>query len=299
MVNSQGVLKSKARALQLDSHMLDKADATACVSVIIPCYRCSKTIGRALASVATQTILPKEVILVEDASSDNGLTLKVLNEQAAKYADSFEVKVIVLNHNQGAANARNVGWNAASQPYIAFLDADDAWHAKKIEVQYKFMQENPQVALCGHEAKIVTYDSQADWLLIDSDFKLISKNRLLISNPFVTPSVMMKNDVALRFDSTKRYVDDHLLWLQIVFGDYRVAKLSSALVAIYKPMFGASGLSSHLWAMEKAELDNYWILFHNKNIGFISALLLSLYSLAKYLRRLIIVSIRRMTFVKH
>jgi glycosyltransferase involved in cell wall biosynthesis len=269
------------------------------VSVLIPCYRCSETIARALASVATQTMLPKEVVLVEDASSDNGLTLKVLNEQAAKYADSFEVKVIALNHNQGAANARNVGWNAASQPYIALLDADDAWHPQKIEIQYKFMQENPEIVLSGHAAKIVTDDSQPDWKLGCFDFKNISKNSLLISNPFVTPSVMMKKDIAFRFDSTKRYVDDHLLWLQIAFDNYSVAKLSTALVAIYKPMFGASGLSSHLWAMEKAELDNYWLLYKNKNIGFILVAMLSVYSLAKYLRRLIIVRLRRAAFVKN
>ncbi|NOU40005.1 MAG: glycosyltransferase family 2 protein [Methylotenera sp.] len=297
MDNFQGGVKSKAGALQLNSHIVDMNSAS--VSVIIPCYRCSETIARALASVATQTMLPKEVILVEDASPDNGLTLQALNEQAAKYADSFEVKVIVLNHNQGAANARNVGWSVASQPYIALLDADDAWHPQKIEVQYQFMLKNPQVVLCGHDAKMVTDDSQPDWPLGGCDFKTISKTRLLISNPFVTPSVMMKKDIVLRFNPTKRYVDDHLLWLQIAFDDYKVVKLSPALVAIYKPMFGASGLSSHLWAMEKAELGNYWLLYKNKNIGFILVATLSVYSLAKYLRRLIIVSLRRAAFVKN
>lgn len=279
--------------------VVDIRSTHACVSVVIPCYRCSETIGRALASVAAQTLLPKEVMLIEDASPDDGLTLQALNEQAAKYADNFEVKVIALNKNQGAANARNVGWNSASQPYIALLDADDAWHPQKIEIQYKFMQENPEIVLSGHAPKIVTDDSQPDWKLGYFDFKNISKNNLLISNQFVTPSVMMKKDIAFRFDSTKRYMEDYLLWLQIAFSDYSVAKLSPALVAIYKPMFGASGLSSHLWAMEKAELDNYWLLYKNKNIGFILVAMLSVYSLAKYLRRLIIVSLRRVAFVKH
>lgn len=278
--------------MQSNLYAVGNSIVRAHVSVIIPCYRCSETIGRALASVATQTVLPTEVILVEDASPDHGLTLKALNEQARKYVDTFDVKVIAFESNQGAANARNVGWDAASQPYIALLDADDAWHPQKIEIQYKFMQGNPEFVLSGHDAKIVADDSPSDWTLGDCDFKTVSKTSLLISNPFVTPSVMIKKDIALRFDPAKRYVDDHLLWLQIAFNGYKVAKLSPPLVSIYKPMFGASGLSSHLWAMEKSELDNYWILFHNKNIGFISVLLLSLYSLAKYLRRLIIVRLR-------
>ena len=286
MVSPQG------SALQLDSHIVSINSVGACVSVIIPCYRCSETIGRALASVAAQTLLPKEVILVEDASLDNGVTVKILREQAVKYADNFEVKVIALNRNQGAANARNVAWNLATQPYIALLDSDDAWHTKKIEIQYQFMQVNPDVVLCGHNAKIMTNNTQLDWLLDIFKFKFISKKRLLISNPFVTPSVMIKKDIGLRFNPKKRYVDDHLLWLQIIFDHHKVVKLNQALVVIYKPMFGASGLSSHLWAMEKSELDNYWLLFENKSIGFISVILLSLYSLAKYMRRLLIVSLR-------
>lgn len=279
-------------ALQSNSHITKMNIARACVSVIIPCYRCSKTIGRALASVASQTLLPKEVILVEDASSDNGVTLKILREQAVKYADNFEVKVIALNQNQGASNARNVAWNFATQPYIALLDSDDAWHAKKIEIQYQFMQENPDVELCGHNAKIMTNNTQLDWSLGIFKFKFISKKRLLISNPFVTPSVMIKKDIGLRFNPKKRYVDDHLLWLQIIFDHHKVVKLNQALVVIYKPMFGASGLSSHLWEMEKSELDNYWLLFKNKSIGLIAVLFLSLYSLAKYMRRLLIVNLR-------
>jgi hypothetical protein len=179
------------------------------------------------------------------------------------------------------------------------LDADDAWHPDKLEIQHQFMQQNPEVALCGHDARMVTDDIELNWPLGASDFKTISKTRLLISNPFVTPSVMMKKDVPLRFDSTKRYVDDHLLWLKILFNNHKVAKLSPALVAIYKPMFGVSGLSSHLWSMEKSELDNYWRLYKSKSIGFISVMLLSLYSLAKFLRRLIIVSLRRLAFDKN
>ncbi len=258
------------------------------VSVIIPCFRCATTIKRAIDSIALQTQKPAEVILVDDASGDD--TLRVLQAIESQYCGW--VKVIALNHNQGAANARNVGWNSASQPYIALLDADDAWHAEKIKIQYQFMQANPDVVLCGHNARIMADNTQLDWLLGIFEFKLISKKRLLISNPFVTPSVMFKKDIGLRFNPKKRYVDDHLLWLQIIFDHHKVVKLNQALVVIYKPMFGTSGLSSHLWAMEKSELDNYWLLFENKSIGFISVILLSLYSLAKYMRRLLIVSLR-------
>ena len=264
------------------------------VSVIIPCFCCASTIKRAVGSVAKQTHKPAEVILVEDASSDN--TLEVLQEIANEYLGW--VKVVHLPRNQGAAYARNTGWHVASQPFIAWLDADDAWHPKKIEIQYKFMLENPQVILCGHEAKVIVDDIQPDWQLHDLDFKYISKNRLLISNPFVTPSVMIRKDIKFRFDPNKRYMEDHLLWLQIICDHHKIAKLNLALVAMYKQAYGSSGLSSHLWAMEKSDLDNYWILYKARKIDFISVNILSFYSLIKYLRRLIVIVLRRINFVR-
>jgi len=124
------------------------------VSVILPCYRCSKTIVRAIESVVKQTLLPKELILIDDAS-DDGITIKILHEQAAKYADILIVKIIALDQNKGAAAARNIGWGLSTQPYIALLDADDAWHSRKIEIQFNFMERNPNVVLCGHNAKIL------------------------------------------------------------------------------------------------------------------------------------------------
>lgn len=264
------------------------------VSVVIPCYKCANTIYRAIESVVNQTQKPAEVILVDDASNDE--TLKTLYQLAEQYLGW--VKVIGLISNRGAANARNVGWDAASQPFIAWLDADDAWHPNKIEIQYKFMQENPQVTLSGHEAKIIVGNDQPVWPLRTFDFKYISKIKLLISNSFVTPSVMIKKDIAFRFDSTKRYMEDHLLWLQIVCDNHKIAKLDLTLVAMYKQAFGASGLSSHLWAMEKSDLDNYWLLYKTKKIDFISVNILSVYSLLKYLRRLLIVGLRRIPIVR-
>ena len=104
---------------------------------------------------------------------------------------------------------------------------------------------------------------------------------------------MLKRDLAHRFHAGRRHVDDHLLWLQIQCAGYPVIKLSARLVYVYKAMYGEAGLSSQLWEMEKAELENYWILRRESSIGFAAALALSAYSLAKFLRRALLVSLRR------
>ena len=100
------------------------------VSVVVPCYRCSLTLERAVKSVAGQARRPVELILVDDFSNDE--TAKLLEVLAARYEAGW-IKIKWLVQNVGAASARNIGWAAATQPFVAFLDADDAWHAEKLQ----------------------------------------------------------------------------------------------------------------------------------------------------------------------
>lgn len=264
------------------------------VSVVIPCYCCSSTVERALKSVAGQTRLPYEVILVDDGSPDAGKTSECLTLLSIKYGAQFSIFVVRLEVNQGAASARNRGWQVATQPYIAFLDADDAWQPRKLEYQYQYMQSHPEIVLSGHGCCIGNY-AVDDTRGIDGKIcaQRISTSSLLLSNRLVTPSVMVKADIPFRFRDGQRYVDDHMLWLEVALSGRRIAKLDAPLVVIYKAMYGEGGLSSNMWAMEKAELGNYWRLFREDRVCFFATSFLLVYSVAKYLRRLMIVSFRR------
>lgn len=259
-------------------------DTVAPVSVVIPCYRCSATIGRAIESIAKQTQKPAEIILVDDASEDG--TLSTLQEIARSYPDWLTV--LQLKQNQGAASARNAGWAVASQPYIAFLDADDAWHPRKIEIQYAYMAAHPEVSLSGHHYRVIKQsDQQPDWEIGLWESQPISKWIMLISNRFTTPSVMLRRDVPNRFMPGKRHVDDHLLWLELICQGHKMVKLSAELVSIFKPLYGSSGLSAQLWLMEKGELDTYKRLYDETLINLAQWLGLSVYSLLKFVRRLL------------
>lgn len=261
------------------------------VTVIIPCYRCSSTIRRAIQSVINQTQKPAEVILVDDASGDE--TLVVLRELQQQYPDW--IKVIVLADNQGAAFARNVGWTAASQSYLAFLDADDAWHPKKIEIQYGYMNAHPEVILCGHRHRILKQDDYLpDWLIAPViEAVCISKWKLLLSNQFVTPSIMLRSNILQRFFEQQRYMEDHLLWLEIICDGALVVKLPEELAAIYKSSFGVTGLSANIFAMERSELYNYVHLYKIQRIELSGLVFLQAFSLLKFLRRLVIVGARK------
>jgi glycosyltransferase involved in cell wall biosynthesis len=261
------------------------------VSAVIPNYRSAATIDRAVASIAAQTRRPAEVILVDDGSGDG--TLEHLRSLAARHPAGW-IRIVALPENRGAADARNAGWEAASQPYIAFLDADDAWHPRKIALQYAFMTQNPGVALCAHRHEILDSHDIPDRPVGPVSAEPISRLSLLLSNNFFAPTMMMlKRELPQRFLSGRRHVDDHLLWLQIVCAGHPFVRLSAKLAYTYKQPFGESGLSGQLWVMEKSELANYWILRRQGCIGHAAALALSAWSLAKFLRRALLVVVRR------
>ena len=128
------------------------------VSVIIPCYRCADTIKRAVHSVCSQTLLPQEIIMIDDGSDDAGTTLAAM-VQLKSASGNTPIRIFSLEKNAGPAEARNVGWEASTQCYLAFLDADDAWHPGKLEAQCGWMQLHPNVALCGHISQKLAPDS--------------------------------------------------------------------------------------------------------------------------------------------
>lgn len=258
------------------------------VSVVIPCFRCASTIDRAVASVACQSTLPAELILVDDASGDD--TLPALHRLQDRFPAGW-IRIIAQNKNSGAGTARNAGWDTARLEYVAFLDADDAWHPKKLEIQLHAMSAHPAAALSGHRSVI-------DPTLPDPGppggmaVETITFRQLLFANRFVTPSVMLKRALTFRFRPGQRHMEDHLLWMQIAASGAPVLRLDAKLAVTFKQAYGASGLSGDLWLMEKAECGNYMHLAKTGAISRLGALAFCVYSALKFLKRIAVVAIR-------
>ena len=106
------------------------------VSVIMPVYNGATSIGRALATVFAQTFTDFELIVADDASTDD------LAGALAAYPDP---RVRLLRHavNQGAAAARNNALRLARGAYVAFLDDDDEWLPEKLERQVARLDASP------------------------------------------------------------------------------------------------------------------------------------------------------------
>lgn len=259
------------------------------VSVIIPCYRCAESIDRAVESVATQTLVPEEILLVEDCSNDGGSTLAALHRLQQRYRDTLSINVIALGQNGGPGRARNVGWDAARQPYIAFLDADDSWHPRKLEIQYQWMHAHPAISLTGHQSVKIAPDAEIpDWTG-EVIARPVARRQFLLSNCIPTRSVMLRRgDVKYRFDPAKRHSEDYLLWLRIILSGHAACRIEAPLAFSYKADYGEAGLSGDLWKMEKGELNTYREIYRDGLITMVPFVGLVVYSLLKYLRRIVL-----------
>jgi len=113
-------------------------DARIPVSLIIPAYCAQAHLADAITSVTAQACVPAEIIVVDDASPDN----------TSEIAAALGARVIRLAQNAGPAAARNAGVDAATLPWIAFLDADDVWLDGKLAAQWQAISRWPDAGFC-------------------------------------------------------------------------------------------------------------------------------------------------------
>ncbi len=107
------------------------------ISVIIPTYNRARYLQRAIDSVLDQTHLPDELIIVDDGSKDN--TAEIVDDVTSRATFPMH---FLRQENKGASSARNLGIQHALGDILCFLDSDDWWDTKKIELQLPLLLEN-------------------------------------------------------------------------------------------------------------------------------------------------------------
>ncbi|WP_291098303.1 MULTISPECIES: glycosyltransferase family A protein [unclassified Empedobacter] len=243
-------------------------------TVIIPCYNSEKTIVKCVQSVFNQTLLPKEVIVIDDGSKDQ--TLNLLHKIREHAPKGIEV-VILTQENSGPSVARNNGINHSTCDWIAFLDSDDYWEFNNLKIAKIFLDKNSFNLIGGSKLEI--------------DYKEISFKDLMYKNYFQTSTTFVKKEWIKKypFNEKQKYSEDYRSWLLIssetkacVVGGYISNPVISRNFA-----FTGGGLSSKLWEMEKGEINNYVNLFKLKKINVFMLIKVCSYSFLKFIRRLI------------
>jgi len=252
-------------------------------SVVIPVYNGAATIERAVESVLAQTYKPLEIIVVDDASTDDSVSLLERKFSGA-------IRLIKLQENGGSSIARNAGMDAARGAYIAFLDADDTWHPDKLFVTDKILREHAGIALFYHSKTLVDFDNTA--VSREGRMKMLSFARLLRGNYVHTPCAVIRNDTSLRFEPTMRYMEDYDLWLRIAYNQ-KVYFCPQKLTRLNRPVSSRGGISARRWDMRKGEMRAYMRLVKLNPLFVILLPLLLPYSLLKHVVKLAMGGIRK------
>lgn len=185
------------------------------ISVIVPIYNAEKTLNRCIDSILNQTVKDVELILVNDGSNDNSLSI------CEKYG-SDNVKIINKT-NGGVSSARNAGIEEVTGDYISFVDADDMVMPNFLEKLLGMIQnQDADIAISGLKKKVeddtLVYDTQyfnsEDFL----NMLLFGQVSIGVCGILIKTDVIKKN--GLRFSEGYKYSEDlHMLWRLVHFSN--------------------------------------------------------------------------------
>lgn len=177
------------------------------VSVIMPTYKRSEKLLRAIDSVLNQTYSNLELLLVNDNEPLDAYTQQ-LKTRVAKYSDDKRFKLILQEKHINGAVARNIGIKQANGQYIAFLDDDDWWEKNKLEEQVKTLKSLDDT-WGGVSCKFTLYDKNGNIIGKTRKYKdgYIYKDILNLMSDVATGTLLLRHDY---FDTT-RYFDEKLL----------------------------------------------------------------------------------------
>lgn len=246
------------------------------ISVVIPAYQAAETILPTLASCQNQSPRPYEIIVVLDGATDN--TASLIRTHFP------QVTIVSLEKNQGPSMARNVGAEKAQGDWIAFLDADDQWHPKKLEILSQYLQDYPKIKFWINDFADNKENLSTPEGLDPPPMQLLSLKQLLIKNRAQGSCITVRKDQFLGFDATMRYCEDHDLAVRSAWHT-AIGFIALPLTYLGRPMSTRGGLSGEHWKMRLGELKMYRKLYRLHPLFLLLSPALFFFSLAKALRK--------------
>lgn len=197
------------------------------VSVIIPTYKRSYMLGRAIESVLNQTLDEIEVVVVDD-NDPNTVFRSETEKFMEQYLSNPKIKYIRHEKNKNGAAARNTGIKFAKGIYIALLDDDDFFYPEKLRKQVEFLDKHIEydAVYCGRVQK-----GRKIYGILEGD---LSKEILTQTFTPTTPALMFRKAALEKiggFDESFRRHQDYELLLKF-FRDYKMGSIREPLVEI-------------------------------------------------------------------
>jgi glycosyltransferase involved in cell wall biosynthesis len=224
------------------------------ISVVIPCYNSASFLAQALRSVREQSRAVDEIVVVDDASSDD----------SAAVARDAQVTCISLPSNVGPGAARNHGIAATTGDLIAFLDADDYWMPTHVDEVAGLLERYPESAVAFSRIQrfgdedLIAPASVPEGPPSNMFWRLIEENIVAQSSAVVRRDILLRNGC---YDAALRYSEDYDLWLRLarrypfvctsaVTACYRVHP-NQASRNVTEMVLGRWRVKHHFWTVAK------------------------------------------------
>lgn len=207
------------------------------VSVITPAYNCEQYIEESIGSIFSQKFKNFELIIVNDGSTDN--TAKIVSDLFQKAPDWLSERFVFIDRqtNHGCFKTRTEAIKLSDGKYIAIHDADDISLSNRLEKQYIYLKNWPEIWCVGSVA--ITIDENGKktgiWDYPPEKHEMIIKSIQGCKNPIIDPSTMFRRDVFLKIGGyslrdDRILVDDMDLWLRSILKGYKIYNFQKPLI---------------------------------------------------------------------
>ena len=226
------------------------------ISVVIPVFNAEKYLRQAICSALEQTLVPHEIIIVDDGSSDSSLEI----------ASSFGPAVTCLSQqHQGPSAARNLATTRSTGDWIAFLDADDYWFPDKLARQTAAIQADPTIGLVYTGITQLSPDGTSHNLQAKSP--LWVKNRFAFEDPIFPLTVMARRSLLIEHpwpDSFKSSEDWWLFYRLSRITDFAAIPEPTAVYRLHSESLTSKDWKSvlHYAEMVSRDIQNDFTGFH-------------------------------------
>lgn len=219
------------------------------ISVITPAYNAEGLINRTIRSVIDQSFSDWEMIVVDDCSTDG--TREVVKVWSR--ADS-RIKLESLAKNFGGpAGPRNVGVRLARGEYVAFLDADDIWHPRKLEIQLDLLEREHAKMVCSRMRDFSREEDIVFPTIGNIDYERVKFSQQSVRARIPTSSVVATRNLLIEHpfleDISYKAVEDYHCWLRMLQSCGECLKVSEPLLNYRKVEGQISG--SKIYMMRK------------------------------------------------
>lgn len=232
------------------------------VTIGLPFYNAEKYLALAIESVLQQTYTDWELLLLDDGSTDNSLSI------AQSYAQKdSRIRVLSDSKNRKSGYRHNQAAQLTKTKYLAKMDADDIMHPNRIARQVEILETHSEIDVLGTNAYIINDDNK----VIGMRYPIDSEERLEQVKDFMQPTIMAKTEWFLTnpYDIEAIRLEDAELWYR-THSKYHFVRLNEPLLFYrevgnnyYKKYFLAQQSKAYIFS--KYPNESYWKHYFRAN----------------------------------